>query len=268
MSGNVAFVGEVPERYHRALGPLFFEPYARIVAARAKSLAPSDVLETACGTGIVTRQLVRALPAVHLVATDLNAPMLDVAKKTLEHEAGAVDFRVADMLALPFADASFDLVVTQFGLMFAPDKLAAAREARRVLRPGGTWIALTWGSLEQNPIAKLVDDLGREFFPKDPPTFMQVPFSLPDPAALRELSLAGGFARADAEVVIAQGETTARSSAEGLVHGNPLAGFLAERDATKIPAFVAELEARIRKLFGPDPLTVPLVAIALTSVAP
>ena len=140
-----AFKGSFPEFYDRYLVPMNFAPYARILAGRAKDLAPSRVLETAAGTGIVTEELVRALPPdVTITATDLNQPMIDHA--LAKPDMAGVTWRQADAVKLPFPDGSFDLVVCQFGVMFFPDKQAAFREASRVLRHGGTFLFIVWDS--------------------------------------------------------------------------------------------------------------------------
>src|SRR5689334_15821321 len=117
--------------------PLIFEPYARDLAARLAKINPRAVLETAAGTGVVTRALAAALPAeTRLRVTDLNQPMLDQAKR--RQPAGRpIEWRQADALALPFEDRSFDAMACQFGAMFFPDKVQGYREARRVLKPGG-----------------------------------------------------------------------------------------------------------------------------------
>ena len=112
------------------------EHTARLVAG----YAPSRVLETGAGTGIVTRRLRDLLPATtRLVATDLNPPMLDIARKKF-HPDELIEFQQADAMALPFADASFDAVVCQFGAQFFPDKEKSYREAHRVLAPGGRYV--------------------------------------------------------------------------------------------------------------------------------
>ena len=77
-NGDRAFAGSIPQLYEQYLVPLIFDPYARDLARRVASLAPSAVLEIAAGTGVVTRHLAAQLPAdVAIVATDLNQAMLD-----------------------------------------------------------------------------------------------------------------------------------------------------------------------------------------------
>jgi ubiquinone/menaquinone biosynthesis C-methylase UbiE len=131
------FTGNIPQFYDHGLGPVFFTDFADDIARRAASSAPMRVLELAAGTGIVTRRLRDLLPReARLVATDLNPPMLEVARRKF-HSDEMVEFQPADATAPPFADASFDAVVCQFGVMFFPDKGKGHREAHRVLVSGG-----------------------------------------------------------------------------------------------------------------------------------
>ena len=116
VSIDVRFSGAIPENYERYMVPLLFRPYAQLLAERAHELKPRRILETAAGTGVVTGALAAALPEAEIVSTDLNQAMLDVAATRVS--SPTVSFREADALALPFDDASFDLVVCQFGAMF------------------------------------------------------------------------------------------------------------------------------------------------------
>jgi SAM-dependent methyltransferase len=136
-NNNVAFVGSIPENYDRYLGPVLFEPYAADIARRLNLPDDGSVLEIACGTGIVTRQLRQQLPpTVKIVATDLNEAMMNYARQKFGADEN-IEWRQADATELPFEDRSCDAVVCQFGLMFMPDKARAATEAFRVLKPGG-----------------------------------------------------------------------------------------------------------------------------------
>ncbi|TMK12763.1 MAG: methyltransferase domain-containing protein, partial [Alphaproteobacteria bacterium] len=113
------FAGSIPETYDRFLVPLIFESYARDLAERLARVEPREVLETAAGTGVLTRAMASRLPAqARIVATDLNQPMLDHAQRR-SHD-GRITWRQADALALPFEDQSFDIVACQFGAMFFP----------------------------------------------------------------------------------------------------------------------------------------------------
>ena len=77
---DTAFAESIPQNYDKYLGPLIFEPYGRDLGQRLRRLPLERILETAAGTGIVTRELVRVLPpSVAIVATDLNQAMIDFA---------------------------------------------------------------------------------------------------------------------------------------------------------------------------------------------
>jgi ubiquinone/menaquinone biosynthesis C-methylase UbiE len=131
------FAGSIPSYYDRYLVPLLFEPYAEDLVRRLKVSMNANVLELACGTGVVTRRLPRTLEKhAGLTATDLSQAMLDIAQSKLQGDERVV-WRQADATSLPFEDAAFDVVVCQFGWMFFPDRAQAMREARRVLRSGG-----------------------------------------------------------------------------------------------------------------------------------
>jgi SAM-dependent methyltransferase len=88
------------------MGPVIFTGYAADMARRAAAGLPARVLETAAGTGIVTRALRDTVPiSAQLTATDLNVGMLEIAQKNLR-PSEQVDFQPADATALPFRDAS------------------------------------------------------------------------------------------------------------------------------------------------------------------
>jgi ubiquinone/menaquinone biosynthesis C-methylase UbiE len=138
------FKHSTPVLYDRCMGPLLFAPYAEHVAAQVTPFQPERILETAAGTGIVTRAVREALPEARIVATDINPAVVDFAAQHAQFEN--VTFQAADAQQLPFDDESFDLVLCLFGIMFFPDKVRANAEALRVLRPGGRYVLVTFVS--------------------------------------------------------------------------------------------------------------------------
>jgi ubiquinone/menaquinone biosynthesis C-methylase UbiE len=169
------FAGSIPEIYEQFLVPLIFESYARNMAERLAETKPQNVLETAAGTGVLTRAMASRIPVhARLIATDLNQPMLDHARTRLSHD-GRIEWRQADALALPFADQTFDAVACQFGVMFFPDKIQGYKEARRVLRPGGHFFFNVWDRISENEFADVVTEALATLFPHDPPASLLAP---------------------------------------------------------------------------------------------
>ncbi|HEX4822911.1 MAG TPA: class I SAM-dependent methyltransferase [Candidatus Polarisedimenticolaceae bacterium] len=258
------FDGNVPAFYDRFMGPFFFDPFAKETARRVAATSPSIVLEIACGTGIVTRRLRQALPpASQIVATDLNQPMLDYARARL---MGAdVHWRTADAQELPFKNGAFDAVVCQFGLMFVPDKEAAFREARRVIRPGGALVLATWCSLDDNPPARIASETLERLFPDDPPRFLDIPHGMHDPVVLDRLARGAGFDTVAVERVDLEASApSARHVATGLARGTPLAGLLTDRGAD-FDQVIDAFARGMRDGEGAVPYSAPVAALILTA---
>src|SRR3954447_2929919 len=249
------FGGATPEPYGRFLGPLLSEPYARDLAARLAALAPARVLETAAGTGVATRALARALPAgAAIVATDLNRPMLDLAAARLE--TAEVTWQQADALALPFGDGAFDAVACQFGAMFFPDKVAAYREARRVLRPGGRFVLSVWDRIGRNELARLVDEAVAALFPEDPPRFLaRVPYGYHDADATIDELRTAGFVEVAVETVARRGRAPSPlHAAVGLCQGTPLRAEIEARAPGRLGGVTDEAARAVAARFGDGPV--------------
>ena len=262
------FVGNIPQHYDQGLGPLIFVDYAADMARRVAACNPARVLETAAGTGIVTRQLRNVLPAgSHVTATDLNPPMLDIARA--KFRAGeAVAFEPADAMALPFADGSFDAVVCQFGVMFYPDKDKSCREVLRVLAPGGRYLFSIWDAHRYNPFGRITHDIVGRFFPVDPPQFMNVPFSYAFEPIKHSL-IEAGFAGIEAAVVrLEKAIPDAAAFARAIVYGSPLIDQLQARGGVAPEQVVDALLREFHREFGADPGCMPLQAIMFSAEKP
>jgi SAM-dependent methyltransferase len=269
MSNDAArFVGSIPQHYDAGLGPLIFADYAADIAQRVAACNPARVLETAAGTGIVTRQLRDRLPAgTRLTSTDLNPPMLDIARAKFR-SGEQVDFQPADAMALPFTDASFDVVVCQFGVMFFPDKDKAYREVHRVLAPGGRYLFNVWDSHRYNPFGGIVHEVVGRCFPADPPTFMNVPFSYRfDPIV--EALIEAGFTDLNVAVVRLEKQIPdAALFARGLVYGSPLIEQVRSRGGVEPEQVFETLVQELHRAFGADPGRMPLQAMVFSATRP
>ena len=250
------FAGSIPELYERFLVPLIFEHYARDLAIRVADAAPEDVLETAAGTGVLTRAMAARLPAaVRIVATDLNQPMLDQAAKRQSGDR-RIEWRQADALALPFPAASFDVIVCQFGTMFFPDKVAGYKEARRILRSGGHFIFNVWDGISENEFADVVTQALAVIFPNDPPRFMaRTPHGYHDVEQIREQLRGAGFAEIAIDAVSEKSKAPSpRDAAVGFCEGTPLRNEIEARDASGLEHATAQATAALARRFGNGPI--------------
>jgi len=261
---STAFEHSTPALYDRYMGPLLFEPYARLIAGRSALLHPARILETAAGTGIVTRAVNEAVPQAQIVATDLNPAMIDFAAQRVRSDR--VVFRRADAQDLPFPDGSFDLVVCQFGVMFFPDKVRANREAWRLLGSGGHYLLVTFDRLELNPVPKAAEDAVVALFPEDPPEYMERgPFSYSDPALIEHDLLAAGFTDIQCETVALSSRVSARDAAQGLVLGSPFRSEIERRDPSALDRAMNAVTEALRPWDGKD---APMSAHVVTATKP
>lgn len=263
------FTGSIPENYDRYLGPLIFDAYAADLAHRLTVPADGHVLETAAGTGIVTRALHNTLPAeVRIVATDLNEPMLEYAK-TKFGPADNVAFQLADAQSLPFPAHAFDAVVCQFGIMFFPDKLRALREARRVLKPGGTLLFNVWDSLDHNHLVRTVIETLATMFPTDPPAFFQTPYGYYSLDAIKAVMAEAGFGDIDIAVLPRESTCpTARHVALGYVAGTPLSLQLADRSTPSLEDTILAVEQAVARAHGSAPVSAKMQALVFKAENP
>ncbi|WP_133498702.1 class I SAM-dependent methyltransferase [Cognatilysobacter terrigena] len=243
------FAAGIADVYARLLVPMLFAPYAVDLAERVAALKPRDVLETAAGTGAVTRELASRLPGAHIVATDLNAPMLEMARHTLDAH---VKLRVVDAQSLPFDDACFDVVACQFGVMFFPDRVRAYADARRVLRGGGPFLFNVWDALDANPLAATVVQALAARFPDDPPRFTaRVPHGYHDAARIEADLAAAGFR--DVRIRPVDAVATARDAREAAIafcSGTPVRHEIEERDPGGVDDAIAAVTPVLQARFG------------------
>lgn len=252
-ASDLLFAGSIPEFYDRYMVPMLFEPYADDLVDRLKALGSRSILEVAAGTGVVTRAMARGLSDdAAITATDLSTEMLDYAATV--GTTRPVTWRQADVVSLPVADASYDTVVCQFGVMFFDDRPSAFAEVARVLRPGGSFLFTTWDEVRANEFIDVVDRAVASMFPDDPPGFVaQTPHGYFDHAAIQADVAAGGFVT---PAKIEEIEATSRAPAADIpaiafCQGTPLRNAIEARDPSRVGECVAVATRALAERFGP-----------------
>jgi SAM-dependent methyltransferase len=178
------------EIYDEKFVPALFGPWGPVVSDAA-SVAPGEaVLDVACGTGALTLAALAIVgPDGRVAGLDANPEMLAVARR----KTGDIDWREGVAENLPFENASFDAVISQFGFMFFDDRPRALSEMMRVLRPGGRLAVAVCGAVERSPgyaaFAKLLDRL----FGVEVGNAFRAPFVLGDAGELSGIAAAAGI---------------------------------------------------------------------------
>ena len=161
---------------------------------------------------------------------------------------GALSVPIASVR--PLEEASFDLVLCLFGVMFFPDKVRANAEAHRVLRPGGRYVVVTFDSLDLNPVPQAAGDAVASRFPDDPRYMERGPFSYTDIGRLEQDLLAAGFQTVELETVGLSSPVTARDAAHGIVLGSPFRAEIERLDASALERATAAVEQALRPWDG------------------
>lgn len=170
--------------YEALFVPALFEQYAPKVADAVSVGKGERVLDVACGTGILAREMLRRVGLRGRVAAiDAVPGMIEVAKQI----APAVEWHEGKAESLPFADDSFDVVVSQFGLMFFTDRTRAIQEMLRVLTSGGRFAVAVWDSLENIPAYASAVELLQRTAGQQAADALRAPFVLGDQTELTKM---------------------------------------------------------------------------------
>lgn len=224
---------DAAEAYESLFVPALFGAWATVVADAARVASRDRVLDVACGTGVLAREAARRAGPRSVVGLDAAPGMLAVAAR----RAPDIAWRLGTAEELPFEDRSFDVVMSQFGLMFFSDRERALREMRRVLRPGGRLAIAVWDALDRIPAYAAEVALFDDLLGRPAGDALRAPFVLGDRAALAALLESAGASAVEVSTI----RGTARFPSIRVMVEADLRGWL--------PAVGIELdEARIQRV--------------------
>lgn len=270
MTDALQFNQSIPRNYEDYLTPFIFDLYAEDLVERIGTKTGTttlkNVLELACGTGAVTKQLLAHLPsAVQLIATDLQPDMISAAKISVAKRhlpASNLTWDTVDMTNIPYEDNRFDLIVCQFGLMLVPEKLKALTEMYRVLRPGGRLLSSVWSDIRHNQIWDITGSVIESFIGTNPMLHDPGPFSMADPNIGLEGLKKAGFPDAKVTVVDKTGKiATAAMAVKGITEGLPVWMAISQKDPSLPAKAQTALERELVNRLGDHPFQSSLQAL-------
>lgn len=144
-----------------------FAPIEKLLVDSVRAQAARHVLDIGCGTGATTRAIAR-LPGRSSLGVDISEPMLGLARREAEREDLPARFICADAQRYGFEPASFDMIVSRFGVMFFDDPVEAFVNLRRAARPGAGLRMIVWRGPEENPFMTTAERAAAPFLPSLP----------------------------------------------------------------------------------------------------
>jgi SAM-dependent methyltransferase len=235
------------EIYEMFFVPALFQAWVGPMAAAAKLAPGQTALDIACGTGVLAREAARRVaPGGKVIGLDRNDGMLTMARRM----APEIEWREARAESLPFANDSFDAVLSQFGLMFFEDPIAALEEMWRVLRPAGRLAVAVWASADKSSGYAAMIALLERLFGEPIADELRAPFRLGDPALFVSLFDEAGIPAVD----IRSHDGMARfPSIEAWVHTDIKGWTLADRiDETQYKTLLEEAQKALRPYLAAD----------------
>ena len=254
--------GSASEAYERYIVQAFMLGWTQRLLDAAALTEGARILDAACGTGVVARHAAdRIGKRGHVVGVDLNAGMLTTARALPQPTGASIEWREANVAALPFPDAEFDAALCQQGLQFFPDKPAALREIRRVLKPTGRLVLSTWRQISHCPWQRAVADALEHHVGADAAMAIRGAFALGDRGELRALLIGAGFRtvhiRIDSQMIR---YPALAECVPGYLSATPVAAVAASFGASSRAALLQEIETTLTPYIDDDGLAAPIEA--------
>jgi ubiquinone/menaquinone biosynthesis C-methylase UbiE len=259
----------IAERYQSVLVPVIFEPWARELIRRAAPRDGEPILDLACGTGVVTREVANSgISPGSMTAVDHNAEMLDLARELASQDGLEAEWLQADAAHLPFEDARFDLALCQQALQFFPDRPAALRELRRALRGGGRVAFCVQSELSINPLLLSQAAALDKHVGPDVAVAVRAICGLPNTGEIRELFEDAGFSHVEIETVsLSLHHSDAYALAAGAMGGMHTGDKLSDLSEDRIAAAIDEFLTGLGKCIDGKSLCFPHVSNVITARA-
>ena len=263
LTGQVT--GSAADVYDEFFVPALFRQWAPVVADAAGVNPGDHVLDVACGTGVLTREIAgRVGPDGRAVGLDCN----DVMLSTAQSKSPDLEWMSASAEAIPHDNAEFDAVVSQFGLMFFEDRVTALQEMSRVVKPGGKLVVAVWDALENSAGYAAMADLLKQLFGDTVADAIRSPFVLGDTDEVTKLFDEAGIP--DIQIEVTPGEACF-PSIESWVHtdvkGWTLADLIDEQQYQQLQAAAAKQLSKFQQPDGSVQFPAPAHIITATKPA-
>ncbi len=192
---------------NQALLDQLYKPFEELLVQVASATPRRAVLDVGCGAGATTIAIARGMdgttevvpPVPRCVGVDISEPLVSVARARAEREHTPAAFICANAQTYAFDPATFDLIVSRFGIMFFDDPVAAFANLRSATREGGELRVIPWRSAAENPFMTTAERAAAPLLPNLPPRRQNAPgqFALADKAAMQGILEASGWSDID-----------------------------------------------------------------------
>ena len=210
-----------------------YQPIEDLLVAEVMGGSPRRVLDVGCGTGATTLAVARRLGAAgECVGADISAPMLDAARARAAREGMPATFVVADAETHPFEPASFDAILSRFGVMFFGDSVRAFANLWRAARSGAALRCVVWRSPDENPFSTAAERAATPLLPNLPPRVPDAPgqFGFANAHRVHDILAASGWTGIDLRPIDVECTLPASELERHATRLGPLGRVLQEAD--------------------------------------
>jgi SAM-dependent methyltransferase len=227
-----------------------FKPFEDLLVAEVTGRSPRLVLDVGCGTGATTLAAARALGhAGRCVGIDISEPMLAMARARAEQDGVAASFVAGDAQVYPFEDATVDMMISRFGVMFFDDPVRAFANLRRAAAPGAALLFIAWRSATENPFMTAAERAAAPLLPELPSRQPDAPgqFAFASATRVSGILADSGWSRVDISPIDVECTFPESGLVGYLTRLGPVGRVLQDTDDARR----AELVERIRPAFDP-----------------